>query len=139
MPPTHDLTDTGAGLPALQKGRTFVLKRTVSFATYNCEAGETIDLFDIPANCLVRTFINRRTPEGAGCTIDLGVTDATACFFDDLDVNATGVAYGDAADGDEAVVELMFVAATTMTLTANSAGSNAAVFDVYAVITDLAS
>lgn len=134
----------GGGIPVVGTNKRGVLKIRFDASEYTLAQNDTVKLAKILAPCrLVPGLVKIVTPEGAPCTVDLGlsttgVTDETLLAA--ASVNGTAGSYltMDAADGDATVVVPFHVTADTyLTLTINSASTDTFVIDIYLQIDQL--
>jgi len=133
-----DLRETGSALPALDSGIGFKLTRTVSFVTYNCDDGDTVQIFKLPANCLVTGVVEVNTGEGATCTIEMTTDETTPqTLLTGASIQTAGTLSIDGADGDAAHIFLHTEEACTVTIETNHDDTDAAVIVVRLLVLDL--
>jgi len=112
---TIDLTGgQSASVPAHRSAQRFVLERVIDCSDDGAaSAGDTVDLFEIPANCLVEKVIAIvETAEGGTLTFDLGDEDTGDTFLNGGEGNSEAVLYGDGSTGTTTVFVQAYYAAT---------------------------
>lgn len=100
-------------------------------------ADDILRVFKIPAGTLVHQMgVNVLTAEGAVSVMDMGDGDDPDGYGVDVDLNATGgtiTSVGNAYGADN-VMGKIYTEDDTLDLTFNTADTNAAIFDVWAMV-----
>lgn len=103
---------------------------------------DVIEALEVPANTLVMgVHCKVHKAEGAACTIDVGDAGDADGFLNDVNINSTSTSVftGHALGyGTDHGIGHLYTAADTIDITCNSAGTNAAVITLSAIMVDLA-
>lgn len=122
-----DLTTKQGEQPSFNTPGLLHFEKVVDFSSQNLAAGDTAQLFDLPAGILViAAIVDVITVEGGTATVDLGVTGVDVNkYIDGANINSTTtVVSGDAATPEPIALQnngSYLATAETVSLLANNA------------------
>lgn len=115
---------------AKKQAKVFNAKNAAAVKGSALTTADIAQLFDIPAYSLILgVTVNVKTAEGAACTIDVGDSGSASRYFNDLDVNATGVS--------SYITPYFVTADTDLRVTLNTAATDVFIAEIVVVYIDV--